>query len=771
MEISQPYKTEIPTNIIFEQMKECSYDFYKKNKKRNFLTIKNYLQIRNPVITLLKKVSDKFNFKSQTFFLAIYYLDIIKLETIQNNILLNNYISLGLACLFIASKYCENDPNVPQIPFFIKVFNSLVDNKFKNSIAISDIIYNEVRICKILHYNLQYYTIYDFNSFLFAHGIIKINQLKELKMNYKTDFPQYIRKIMETIYKKSRYYLDNIIQKEVSFKYNSLLISIYIMQKSIESVIINEYNISNDIAKMKIKTETHKYFKDIIKDFYNLDYESLEEYHLIKKELESHKYRNKNNNYNIKIMIDSSKMLRSNLTVTKINRKNNIMMNNDSNIILSSFTHNKTDYSENNSKNFINFQKLSGRKTISGKNENLSKSNLDIIKERLSLFNTHNYEYNRPIRTQGNSKNNNIKYDYSKEKIRILASNKYSNIELLNTSNNNISNKKFISQYKNYKNNLNYSVNSYKKYDSFNSHNNSFKYMMKTKTISNSPKKCNNNIISKNSFYVKKKNRIITQVNSRILTKTEENKYQKKEIKFRYNFHNKYSDNQLININKFYCKQIFYNERRKPSSHSKKNNKMKKSEKKNISDMELNKEISSFSIKEKKDIHKFNLNKRDGKLNISTNNSYNESKINNNYKKKLKKELYIENNFSYKNDSKVKNIISTKEKNSSEYKLKNINIFSDVFYPLMKRYSAKNNENNRLITYCGKDLNKKNQKINNNLYNDKNGILRTKTICILNTDNNDFLHSESIKVKKMKKKKIKQIERNVKIVNKKIKQL
>ena len=169
MKINHGYKAEIPPKTIFEQMKKYSYNFFQKNKKLNInIEIKGYFEIRNSIINLIKRVSDKLCFKSQTFFLSIYYLDIIKsecIENIENNSLFNNIASLALSCLVIASKYCENDPNVPQLPYFIKIYNSIVDIRNKNIIAISDLIYNEIKICKILKYRLHYCTIYDYNSF------------------------------------------------------------------------------------------------------------------------------------------------------------------------------------------------------------------------------------------------------------------------------------------------------------------------------------------------------------------------------------------------------------------------------------------------------------------------------------------------------------------------------------------------------------------------------------------------------------------------------
>jgi hypothetical protein len=49
---------------------------------------------------------------------------------------------------------------------------------YKNMISINDLRIGEVVILKILNYKLNYFTIYDFNSFLFSHGVVKLEQLK-----------------------------------------------------------------------------------------------------------------------------------------------------------------------------------------------------------------------------------------------------------------------------------------------------------------------------------------------------------------------------------------------------------------------------------------------------------------------------------------------------------------------------------------------------------------------------------------------------------------
>ena len=158
MELNCLYDIEVPPKEIFNLMKTNIYNNFSTN---SFSSIsKEYLSIRNDLFYLIKKISSKMGFKSQTYFLSVYYLDIL---FSQNKKIDCNHNILGLACLLLSAKYCENDPCVPELKYFIKIYNRLVGSK--NSISVSDLFYSEVIACKMLNHKLNYYTIYDFNSF------------------------------------------------------------------------------------------------------------------------------------------------------------------------------------------------------------------------------------------------------------------------------------------------------------------------------------------------------------------------------------------------------------------------------------------------------------------------------------------------------------------------------------------------------------------------------------------------------------------------------
>jgi len=273
---------------IFEIMKINIFDnFY----SYSYASInKEYLYSRKTLFHILHKITKKLGFKSQTFFLCTLYLDMIFSQKRKININMN---SLGLAALCLAAKYVENDSLVPNLQYFLKVYNNILG--YKSMISFGDLKYTEVMVLKLLNYKLNYYTIYDFNSFLFGHGIIKLEQIKELKgdksrhhfRNKRKDFcfnhtsSLMIKSILEKIYQRSRYYLDIIVNEtKLNFKYNSLILSIYIMRKSVFEILAHEYNIAmyEKNEKEQFYKKNASCFRQIMHNFYNLDYETNEQY-------------------------------------------------------------------------------------------------------------------------------------------------------------------------------------------------------------------------------------------------------------------------------------------------------------------------------------------------------------------------------------------------------------------------------------------------------------------------------------------------------------
>ena len=330
MEENVIYDSEVSPKEIIKQMKLNIFN--NSSGYNNSLINIDYLLYRPSIFALIRKISNKIGFKSQTYFLSIYYLDILHLKNQKIDLDLK---VLSLACLLLAAKYAENDQNVPYLSIFVTVFNSMVG--YRDIISNKELHFAEVITCKLMEYKLNYYTIYDFNSFFFGHGIIKIEQLKELNNGIKStnegfndinmDLSEnsfYIRKILEKIYRKSRYYLDMIISNgNICLKYSSLIISVVIMKKSVEDILIKEQELNvNDIKEFKEKTA--KCFKEIMLELYQIDYESMKDYQnlILENELQYIFQENNKRNSNY-VKDDNLKFL------TKRQNTNNLNVNNN----------------------------------------------------------------------------------------------------------------------------------------------------------------------------------------------------------------------------------------------------------------------------------------------------------------------------------------------------------------------------------------------------------------------------------------------------------
>ena len=431
MEALSPMTNEINPQEIFETMKS---DFYKINTNEIPMINKEYIRKRRDLINFNHKITKKLGFKSQTFFLSIYNLDIIFIK--NKNLYIPNFFLLGLSCIIIAAKFCENDPNVPPLLNFINIYNRYNIHK----IGMKELLKMEVKILKYLNYNIKYVTSYDFNLFFFNHGIIKKQQIKDIinnntnfnrnmNSNNKSDISSneeidfifddsfYIKKILEKIYKKSRYYLDLIISNEnICFKYDALLISICIMKKSIEEVILKEYKLKFKdyfLNRRQIIKKNNIYFKEIMKEFYKINFDSSEKYYIFmrdpdvinifqRQEKEKEKLNAKNQVNKVK-----EKNVYNLVKLTKINNNTNINNNNFNTI--------NTESTKNTNTNFT----IKNKSVINLNNSMEQQKEKTGVKPNFTLFynfnkkNNNNQNKNNEEETDNNSYVENIRNKYT----------------------------------------------------------------------------------------------------------------------------------------------------------------------------------------------------------------------------------------------------------------------------------------------------------------------------------------------------------------------
>ena len=409
MEVISLYEMEVSPIEILNLMKNNIYNHYEEQTIVNI--DKSYTFQRKFLINLIHNISNKMGFKSQTFFLAVNYLDIVFSKSKDVSY---NYNLLAVGCLIIASKYCENVPLRPIFKYFVNLYNNEIKDN-NNIITKDDLFKYEIIICKILNYKLNFYTIYDFNFFFFGNGIIKIEQLKEINYdissinveNYNSssniNSSSKIKKILIKIYEKSRHYLDIIIETLICLKYNSLLISIYIMEKSIDYVLLKEFSLKNEEISVdidKIRFNNREYFKQIMKDFYKINFEISSEYQNLKIECEK---------YNL---------------FDDIYYKDNINLNENNNLI--------------NSNKLNNYDKISSSKNIKNNSPKDKFSNGNETNEKIKFLYK---KVNIPVFSQNENKKYNKKYirrHSSNKKINTSRDNNFILYEKLNKNNSKI---------------------------------------------------------------------------------------------------------------------------------------------------------------------------------------------------------------------------------------------------------------------------------------------------------------------------------------------
>jgi hypothetical protein len=243
------------------------------------------------------------------------------------------------------------------------------------------------------------------------------------------------------------------------------------MEKSIDNVLLTEFNHfleedSNNIESFKYKNKNKKYFKQIMRDFYKIDYESLPEYENLKSECEIYKlfennnenYHNKNNNSNNLVYNSNSpKRVKTNSNISNNNynnnetkdnvnylyRKVNIQINNKQNINQrdNNFLF-KSNYNLKNKKNnilttFDNIKKINKFRNSNSNDKNYTKNYTSIspIKKPTSKKIKHT---NKKWQILNNQKI----IDASKEKNRINSKTINKNKNAIKVNFNNLNNSK-----------------------------------------------------------------------------------------------------------------------------------------------------------------------------------------------------------------------------------------------------------------------------------------------------------------------------------------
>ena len=746
------YEMEIPCEEIMETMKKSIYNNFHNYSSSSIN--KDYISQRLSIFKILQKINMKMGFKSQTYFLSAYYLDILFMKKKKINM---NLYKVGLAALCLSAKHCENDPIVPQLQYFVKIYNNVMG--YKNIISMSDLMYGEVLLCKLLNYKLNYYSMYDFNAFFFCHGVLKLEQIKEIENDIKNNFLDekdeedciintvFVKNILSKIYKKTRFYLDIILRiHKICFKYSPLFITILIVQKSIEEVLNAEHkkskceNYETETETDEFSKKNKQYFKEIMNDFYKIDFESNEQYkHLIEEDeikiifrekIKRNDKKNENNDLNelkgikeikeIKIELKDNidKMTEksielSNDQITKINKEKNNISNNLFNSSINAGFYKRLEFITNENENITNWNNFnfSGRNSINLRNNKIKiEHESDDLDDNLNI---NDIRKSQLLQKEG---------VYITKKINtnpFYRINTYNNFQNVN---NNMHENKIIC---NKKDEIKTQSNSPIKIDRIKSNRIlNYKKIIKPKKLKfNSLNEKEDNSFNLNIKQINEINNN-TNINTNAIININDNKTRDKSIKKPYfkkliNLNNKDISNTLGESAKAATATHFYTSKINntlPSFNNKFDNSEVNSKNIYITESGSNNDINSYTY-----INSFN--KRLKFINQKKRNSVNTSNTSMNirFKKKIKNKIMTSNNNNISQEIQKVYSITTKDNSSKNMENKK-SITSENFYPKisvntkgssdMKNININQEIKTKRLSYI---LGKKNYELNNTL--------------------------------------------------------
>ena len=248
--------------------------FLPNNLLINSVNAKLYFSKRNYLKTLIKTIHSSISYNSQSYFLSIFLMDIIFLkENLSNeyysffpskipskDLKLNDYILLSLSCLIISYKFNGNSSILYPLNNIIKIIYYISGEKF--SFTSRDLVRGEAFIIKLLKYKLNFYTVYHYLVFFFAHGIIFKKYLTKYKLIEK--------KIFEKIYSEASYIIDQNKFFELYNGKQNYILACQIIQWATEKVlnikIKNNENIFKVIYNINIMNSQQKKFMEIIEE-------------------------------------------------------------------------------------------------------------------------------------------------------------------------------------------------------------------------------------------------------------------------------------------------------------------------------------------------------------------------------------------------------------------------------------------------------------------------------------------------------------------------
>jgi len=217
---------------------------------------RDYELKREEIIDFLFRIYKYLNLSDVTLFSTITILDKLFIGN-KENFFEENLYEIAMAALYLSSKF--NEINIPKKKDFLAAYYILNNKNYKNNF----IDLYEILILKILDYKLNYTSVYDYIMFFFD--------------NFKIFFYDYLSNKLFNKEKLFNVIKENLIKlNKKIYQFNSLFLSVYLIQISFQFLYYNECSFVNSLEKiLKINIRNSKELFLINKKFNEIKKEEI----------------------------------------------------------------------------------------------------------------------------------------------------------------------------------------------------------------------------------------------------------------------------------------------------------------------------------------------------------------------------------------------------------------------------------------------------------------------------------------------------------------
>ena len=202
-----------PIKVINQMLSNQEFNNNKNNNKIYISDI--YLKNRDIFIHYIKQFCRIINYSKSIFYICLHLMDYYLIHEIKKEMTKREIALISLGFFLIAAKFNENDIYEPKLNLFCKIDKDIVISK-------KEIITSEIKVLKMMDYNVINYSIYDWLKILNKVGYVfdgKINMLK-----------------FEQIKDKQKLLLRRIIHSDILYLYDSFKIALSIIHISMDNI-------------------------------------------------------------------------------------------------------------------------------------------------------------------------------------------------------------------------------------------------------------------------------------------------------------------------------------------------------------------------------------------------------------------------------------------------------------------------------------------------------------------------------------------------------